>query len=236
MWHTGFVGTLSGQPEGVLHSFPKSVLDGLWLEFTIFLVRKEILLALGLVCPALADIDSGGGSVAVGSMTNHASIGSPYATNSTPIGSNTNKPGLIQVLFSTQGSTNPDANGNGLPDNWEQQYFPGQTVDPQADSDSDGTSNLMEYVAGTVPTDRASKFQPSGTFGATTYTMPIQTVGGRTYKVWVTHDLSNWYVQETYTGDGSQKVFTFDEMTAPPGFHSNIHPSSYFFRVEVILP
>jgi hypothetical protein len=170
-------------------------------------------------------------------MTNHASIGSPCATNSAPVGANTNRPGLIQVLFSAQGSTNPDANGNGLPDEWEDLYFPGQTVDPQADSDSDGTSNLMEYVAGTIPTNKSSRFQPSGSFSGMTFTMPLQTVAGRTYKVWVTRDIQTWTLQQTYTGDGTQKSFAFDETAAPPGpLHSNIHPSSYFFRVEVILP
>jgi hypothetical protein len=69
------------------------------------------------------------------------------------------------------------------------------------------------------------------------YTMPIQTVQGRNYKVWVTKDLSSWTLQQTYSGDGTQKVFSFDPTTISAGpLHSLTHPSSYFFRVEVILP
>jgi hypothetical protein len=141
------------------------------------------------------------------------------------IGANENKSGLIQVLFT--GNTDPDldADANGLPDAWEEQYFPGQVVDPLADSDGDGTSNLMEYLAGTNPTDRSSKFQPTGTLDGLTYNMPIQTVQGRTYKVWVTKDLSSWTLQQTYSGDGTQKVFSFDPTTISAGpLHSLTHP------------
>jgi hypothetical protein len=190
-----------------------------------------------LVGSLTAEIDSGGGSALVGSMTNHSSIGSPFATGNSMIGTNDNKSGLIQILFS--GNTDPDldADANGLPDAWEEQYFPGLTMDPLADSDGDGTSNLMEYLAGTNPTDRSSKFQPTGALTGLTYNMPIQTVQGRTYKVWVTKDLSSWTLQQTYSGDGTQKVFSFDPTTISAGpLHSLTHPSSYFFRVEVVLP
>ena len=184
-----------------------------------------------------AEIDSGGGAALVGNMTNHSSIGSPFATGNSMIGTNENKSGLIQILFTGNIDPDLDADANGLPDAWEEQYFSGQDVDPQADSDGDGTSNLMEYLAGTDPIDRSSKFQPTGALNGLTYTMPIQTVQGRTYKVWVTKNLSSWTLHQTYTGDGTQKVFSFDPTTISAGpLHSLTHPSSYFFRVEVILP
>lgn len=190
-----------------------------------------------LVGILVAEIDSGGGATLVGSMTNHSSIGSPYATGNSMIGNNENKSGLIQVLFTGNIDPNLDADANGLPDTWEEQYFSGQVVDPLADSDGDGTSNLMEYLAGTDPTDPSSKFQPTGTLDGLTYTMPIQTVQGRTYKVWVTKNLSSWTLHQTYTGDGTQKVYGFDPTTISAGpLHSLTHPSSYFFRVEVVLP
>jgi hypothetical protein len=184
-----------------------------------------------------AEIDSGGESTLVGSLTNHSSIGSPFATGNSMIGANENKSGLIQVLFTGNTTVDPDANANGLPDEWENQFFPGQTVNPQADSDGDGSSNLMEYLAGTNPSDPSSKFQPTGTHDGSNYTMPIQTVQGRTYKVWVTKDLSTWTLHQTYLGDGTQKVFSFDETAISAGpLHSLNHPSNYFFRVEVVLP
>jgi subtilisin-like proprotein convertase family protein len=49
-----------------------------------------------------------------------------------------------------------DADSNGLNDDWEVQYFGHIGVDPIADADGDGFSNLQEYLAGTDPTNLAS--------------------------------------------------------------------------------
>jgi len=45
-----------------------------------------------------------------------------------------------------------DSDGDGLPDRWESQYFGSPTAgDANADSDSDGYSNLQEFLAGANP-------------------------------------------------------------------------------------
>lgn len=46
---------------------------------------------------------------------------------------------------------NVDSNANGLPDDWERQNFGALGVDPSADPDHDGRSNLQEYRDGTNP-------------------------------------------------------------------------------------
>jgi hypothetical protein len=51
------------------------------------------------------------------------------------------------------GGPSGDSDGNGLPDAWEQQYFGHIGVDPNADPDGDGLTNLQEFQAGTDPTD-----------------------------------------------------------------------------------
>ncbi len=48
---------------------------------------------------------------------------------------------------------------NGLPVDWELSYFGRTGIDPNADPDRDGMSNLAEYLAGTDPTDPASAFR-----------------------------------------------------------------------------
>jgi hypothetical protein len=51
-------------------------------------------------------------------------------------------------------ASNPmDTSGNGLPISWEMQYFGATNVDPNADPDHDGLSNLQEFWAGTDPTN-----------------------------------------------------------------------------------
>lgn len=45
-----------------------------------------------------------------------------------------------------------DTNGNGILDDWETRYFGALGVDPNADPDGDGASNLREFLEGTNPT------------------------------------------------------------------------------------
>lgn len=46
----------------------------------------------------------------------------------------------------------PDTNGRGLPDWWQQKFFGRLGIDPNADPDGDGLTNLQEYRTGANPT------------------------------------------------------------------------------------
>lgn len=200
-------------------------------------MRHILYVYLAASAVVMAEIDSGGGKSQVGTMTNHSSIGGFLATGSSLIDNRTNRTGLIEVLYSSGTVTDPDANGNGLPDEWEQTHFPGLTVNPDADDDGDGTSNRMEYIAGTNPRSASSVFMPKGNYAEGIFSMPLQTVSGRTYKVYATNDLKTWHLQQIFIGDGSAKMFTFDESLITSGpLSASSRPSRYFFRVEVSLP
>jgi hypothetical protein len=184
-----------------------------------------------------AEIDSGGGKSSGGAVLNHSSIGASFATLPTQGGATLSHPGLIEVLYPVTPASVTDVDGNGLPDGWELLHFGHLGVDPNADPDHDGTTNLMEYLAGTNPKDAASVFRPQGSLTDGIFNMPIQTVAGRNYEIWVSRDLEGWTLQATLTGDGTEQPFEFDETAVPSGpLHSDTHPSSYFFRVQILIP
>jgi alpha-tubulin suppressor-like RCC1 family protein len=85
-------------------------------------------------------------------------------------------------------STAPDADENGLLDQWELIYFGHIGVDPTADADNDGFTNLQEFQLGTDPTNSTSG--PTLTSGTHAefirQTVPATMVAGRSYPVSVT--------------------------------------------------
>ena len=190
---------------------------------------------LAALTPVPAGIDSGGGNTSGAALNNHSSIGAAFATVATQGGATLNHPGLIEVLYPTAPAAT-DSDGSGLPDAWEILHFGHLGVDPDADPDHDGATNLMEYLAGTDPNSAASVFRPQGRYTAGIFHMPIQTASGRNYQIWVSRDMKAWTLQTTLTGDGTQQPFDFDETKILSGpLHSNIHPSNYFFRVAILI-
>ncbi len=91
---------------------------------------------------------------------------------------------LLQRQVSV-GSANPDTDGDGLADTWEQLYFGNLSRNGSGDFDSDGFLDLSEFLAGTVPSNAASLLRLSRN--------PVSGVGGvlvewssvihRTYRV-----------------------------------------------------
>ncbi len=81
-----------------------------------------------------------------------------------------------------------DFDGDGLPDVWESDFFR-HPIDAGAgdDPDGDGQRNIEEYIAGTDPTDAASRFEVNS-INASTLLWTEQP--GRTYSVLWTDDLA----------------------------------------------
>jgi hypothetical protein len=65
---------------------------------------------LAIVATASAQIDAGGGKSAVGTMTNHASMGGAVASAPQALGSLTKRRGLIEVLYAVRGPCEPHPN------------------------------------------------------------------------------------------------------------------------------
>ena len=166
-----------------------------------------------------AAIDSGGGLSALGGGANHSSIGGGFETSA-------NTTGLIEILY-PEIPVGSDADGDGLPDAWEMQHFGATGASASADADGDGTTNLMEYLAGTDPRSGTSVFRPTSRAESGKLILTVPTVSGRNYRVWGTANLQTaWTAHETISGDGSTIAWEYLLSQSP----------RYFLRIEILIP
>jgi hypothetical protein len=88
-----------------------------------------------------------------------------------------------------------DENYDGLPDDWQARYWGANPADwpsGQADSDGDGVSNLMEFLAGTNPRDAQSALKLSLSSSPQGYRLNWNTQPGQVYQVQVADRLGAW--------------------------------------------
>ena len=90
-----------------------------------------------------------------------------------------------------------DADGDGLPDAWQQLLIallgPGALIGPHEDADGDGISNLNEYLAGTYAFDPASGFWLNVIPGAGGVNLlEFMVITPRTYTVYGSTDMQAW--------------------------------------------
>ena len=184
-------------------------------------------------------IDSGGGTVSHGNMTNWNSIGEPIQTIPATAGSNSIFVGQIEVLYTLAtppAPSNPDQDGDGLPDEWELQYFGSTSATPAADSDKDGATNLMEFLAGTSPANPASILRLSPLVASGALSVSVPTTSNRIYRLHFSTDLQNWTFVRSVGGDGTTRTMTFTPATDDPQFGVRQDKSKYFIRLEIQKP
>ncbi len=141
--------------------------------------------------------------------------------------------GAIEILYPTSPTLSPEAdtNANGLPDSWEIEKFGALGVFSSADADGDGTTNLMEYLAGTNPRSAASVFRPTSSIESGKLILSVPTVSGRNYRVWGTANLQTGWGSgplDTINGDDSIVEWEYPMSQAPSG--------RFFLRVEIVIP
>ncbi len=199
--------------------------------FRTFLILLTVITLFlpGVFAPVRADggLDAGGGVSEVDSLRNHGSLGAPFAPGETAAGAVRLRAGLIEVLYPATGDPTADTDGNGLPDAWEREHFGTIGVDPAGDADSDGTSEDLEYRAGTDPRDATSVFRPEALNGSGGPVLRFDTVTGRDYRIWESDDLVDWTVLQTRSGTGGtlETAITPDPVTGRA-----------FLRIEILIP
>jgi hypothetical protein len=85
------------------------------------------------------------------------------------------------------GPANPDADGDGMPDDWETLHFGGTDETnggSRDDWDGDGASNLDEWSAGTNPTNAASVFAVTAISLAPDCVISWLSASGKVYSLW----------------------------------------------------
>ena len=98
-----------------------------------------------------------------------------------------------------------------IPEAWQVAHFGHAGIDPNADPDHDGMSNLAEYLSGTDPLDSNSYFaiQSLVILEGGHAQIRWQTVQGKTYTVLYSDDLITWNVLvNPALGDGSMFTAT----------------------------
>jgi hypothetical protein len=107
-----------------------------------------------------------------------------------------NRDTLKQLLL--QAAQTVDSNRDGLPDDWQLQYFGSLSSGPQADPDGDGLDNFAEYAFGTNPADPRSlptiRARLSGTGPQRSFTFTFRRRAGSAldYVIETSPDLKQW--------------------------------------------
>ncbi|MDF7798363.1 choice-of-anchor Q domain-containing protein [Pontiellaceae bacterium B1224] len=116
-----------------------------------------------------------------------------YVTGSTDLDGNPRIVGthVDMGAYEFQTDLGDDADGDGMPDEWERTYF-GYNALPSENNDNDAAPNGDEYIAGTNPTNAASFFAVTNAVpSAEGFVVQWDAVEGRSYSVWWSDALTN---------------------------------------------
>ena len=187
---------------------------------------------------AMAEINSVGGASVIGTRTNYSSIGGYLATQATSIGDTKSRKGFIEVIYTPAIlEKTRDTDNDGMPDAWERRYGLSKTQDDRtSDYDGDGVPAWIEYIAGTSPTDQASRLDVTITMVDGKPHVSLDTVSGRSYEILVTQDFQTYVSWHTQSGTGNSVELVFDMDSTEVEAEFGPNPSkTFFFQVRIQL-
>jgi hypothetical protein len=122
----------------------------------------------------------------------------------------------------------PDADGDGMPDDWELLYgFNPAVPDANADADNDGLSNGKEYTAGTDPKNAASYLKVDRISWSGGAAIEFQAVSNRTYSVLYRDavDTGDWLKLSDVSAQATTRtVVVNDPATGPSRYYRLVTP------------
>jgi len=141
----------------------------------------------------------------------------------------TNNLAVGDTINFTGNYTFPDGNNNGISDAAEFAFFGTVATNrtPQTDTDRDGMTDYAEFIAGTNPTNAASRFYFTGETILSNRLVQMQwtVITNRLYQVNVSSNLLNWATNTDWLQASNNPVMSYTITNAGVG--------SKFFRVEV---
>ena len=116
------------------------------------------------------------------------------------------------VEFTARG----DADADGIPDEWENQYGldPSDPTDAALDSDHDGSTNLQEYLAGTNPRDPSSYLRIDRFSASGLVRIEFTAIANKTYSIQFTDDFQSRF-WKTLTDVPAEPVTRTIQITDP---------------------
>jgi hypothetical protein len=141
--------------------------------------------------------------------------------------------GLTNAQEQTLGSdyTKADTDGNGMSDGFEFQYFGTPTGnDPNGDADRDGMTNAEEFMAGTSPTDAASRFTATVQRVSGGVALAWNAIVGRSYRVLYSDEPLHGFTPLAGPFTAGATAMGYTDTTG-----SQLTPRR-FYRVEVLPP
>ncbi len=144
----------------------------------------------------------------------------PDQTNTVTLGGTTTAAGTYTFL---------DANQNGISDAWEMDYFGAVTTNRTrlTDTDHDGMTDYAEFIAGTNPTNAASRFYFNG-YGlhpGNLIQMQWTVVTNRFYQVNISSSLVTWTPVTPWLQASNTPVMTYTVTNSS---------TPHFYRVQVL--